>query len=103
MTPEGMAWLSAGIAIGLAALGTGLGIGMLAGKSVEAAGRQPEAAGTIQRMMILGIAFIEALCLYALLIAIMLVGKGRAAAVGSAVPDGAAGAAPEAHAQQHNP
>lgn len=76
MTSESMAWLSAGLGIGLAALGTGIGIGMLAGKSVEAAARQPEASGTIQRMMILGIAFIEALCLYALLVAIMLVGKG---------------------------
>jgi F-type H+-transporting ATPase subunit c len=80
MSPEAMAWLSAGIAIGLAALGTGIGIGVLAGKSVEAAARQPEAAGTIQRMMILAIAFVEALCLYALLIALMLVGKGREAA-----------------------
>ena len=60
------------LGIGLAALGTGVGIGMLAAKSVEAAARQPEAGSTIQRMMILGIAFIEALCLYALLIAIML-------------------------------
>ena len=75
MTPEGMAWLGAGIGIGVAALGTGIGIGILAGKSVEAVARQPEQAGTIQRLMILGIAFIEALCLYALLIAIMLVGK----------------------------
>jgi len=80
MSPEAFAWLSAGIAIGLAALGTGIGIGVLAGKSVEAAARQPEAAGTIQRMMILAIAFVEALCLYALLIALMLVGKGREAA-----------------------
>lgn len=78
MTPEGMAWLGAGLAIGLAALGTGVGIGILAGKSVEAAARQPEASGMVQRLMILGIAFIEALCLYALLIAIMLLGKGRA-------------------------
>ncbi len=76
MTPQGLAWLSAGLAIGLAALGTGIGIGMLGAKSVEAAARQPEASGTIQRMMILAIAFIEALCLYALLIAILLVQKG---------------------------
>lgn len=76
MEPQGMAWLSAGIAIGLASLGTGIGIGMLASKSVEAAARQPESSGTIQKLMILGIAFIEALCLYALLIAIMLVSKG---------------------------
>jgi len=77
MTPEGLAWLSAGIGIGLAAVGTGIGIAILAAKSVESVARQPEAAGTIQRLMILGIAFIEALCLYALLVAIMLVGKGR--------------------------
>lgn len=68
--------MGAGLGIGLAALGTGIGIGMLVGKSVEAAGRQPEAAGQIQKLMILGIAFVEALCLYALLVAIMLIGKG---------------------------
>ena len=79
MTPEGLAWLSAGLAIGLAALGTSLGIGMMAAKSVEAVARQPEAGGQIQRLMILAIAFIEALCLYALLVAILLVGKGRPA------------------------
>ncbi len=77
MTAEAMAWLGAGIGIGLAAMGTGIGIGILAGKSVEATARQPESAPTIQRMMILGIAFIEALCLYALLVAIILAGKGR--------------------------
>ena len=76
MTPESMAWLGAGIGIGLAALGTGIGMGILVGKSVEAAARQPEMSGAIQRMMILGIAFTEALCLYALLVAIMLAGKG---------------------------
>jgi F-type H+-transporting ATPase subunit c len=80
MTAEGFAWLGAGLAIGLAALGTGIGIGLLAGKSVEAAARQPEAAGTIQRLMILAIAFVEALCLYALLVALILSGKGREAA-----------------------
>jgi F-type H+-transporting ATPase subunit c len=76
MTPEGLAWISAGLAIGLAAAGTGIAIGMLASKSVEAAARQPEISGTIQRMMIVAIAFIEALCLYALVIAFMLVAKG---------------------------
>lgn len=78
MAPEAMAWLGAGLGIGMAALGTGIGIGMLGAKSVEAAARQPEAAGAIQRMMILAIAFIEALCLYALLVSIMLVNKGQA-------------------------
>lgn len=78
MHPEGMAWIGAALAIGLAALGTGIGIGILAGKSVEAAARQPEAVGQIQKLMILAIAFIEALCLYALLVAFMLIGKGQA-------------------------
>lgn len=76
MTPEGFAWLAAGLGIGLAALGTGIGIGILAGKSVDAVARQPAEKGTIQRFMILGIAFIEALCLYALVVSLMLVGKG---------------------------
>ncbi len=76
MTAEGLAWIGAGLAIGLAALGTGIGIGMLVSKSVEAAARQPEAIGHIQRLMILGIAFVEALCLYALLISFLLVRKG---------------------------
>jgi len=77
MTAEGIAWLSAGLAIGMAAIGTAIGIAMLGAKSVDAVARQPEAAPQIQRLMILGTAFIEALCLYALLIGIMLVGKGK--------------------------
>ena len=81
MQPEAFAWLGAGLAIGLAALGTGIGIGILAGKSVEAAARQPEFIGQIQKLMIIGIAFIEALCLYALLIAFTLIGKGKAETV----------------------
>ncbi len=89
MQAEGMAWIAAGLAIGMAACGTGISIGMLASKSVEAAARQPEAAGTIQRLMILAIAFIEALCLYALLIAIMLVGKGKEAVHEAAAPEAA--------------
>jgi F-type H+-transporting ATPase subunit c len=78
MSPEGFAWLGAGLGIGLAAMGTGIGIGILAGKSVEAAARQPESAGQIQKLMILAIAFIEALCLYALLVAFTLAGKEKA-------------------------
>ncbi|MBL7114779.1 MAG: ATP synthase F0 subunit C [Kiritimatiellae bacterium] len=79
MEPQGIAWLGAGIGIGIAALGTGIGIGILGGKSVEAVARQPEAAGQIQKLTILVIAFIEAICLYALLISIMLIGKGSEA------------------------
>ena len=86
MTPDGFAWLAAGLGIGLAALGTGIGIGILTGKSVDAVARQPAEKATIQRFMILGIAFIEALCLYALVVSLMLLGKGSSNQVDS--PDG---------------
>ncbi|MBN2302210.1 MAG: ATP synthase F0 subunit C [Lentisphaerae bacterium] len=78
MESEAYAWLSAGLGIGLAALGTGIGIGIVAAKSVEAVARQPEERGTIQKLMLIGAAFIEALCLYALLVAFQLVRKGEA-------------------------
>ena len=97
MTPEAFAWLGAGLGIGIAALGTGIGIGVLAGKGLEAAARQPESAGAIQRMMILGIAFIEALCLYALLVAIMLIAKGGDTGAGK--HEASAPAAPAAEMQ----
>ena len=76
MSPEGIAWLSAGMGIGIAAFGTAIGIGMLVSRSVEAVARQPEERATIQRLMILGIAFVEALCLYALVVCLVLARKG---------------------------
>ncbi len=97
MSPEGFAWFGAGLAIGLAALGTGIGIGILAGKSVEAVARQPEAAGQIQKLMILAIAFIEALCLYALLIAFTLAGKGKAESANPHLSQDGAPVAVESH------
>lgn len=71
-----MGLLGAGIGMGLAALGTGLAIGILAGKSVESIARQPEAGGVIRTAMILGIVFIEAIALYTLVISILLWTKG---------------------------
>ena len=64
--------LAAAIAIGLGAIGPGIGIGLLAGKAMEALGRNPEARGTIQVNMILGIAFAEAIAIYALVVAIII-------------------------------
>jgi F-type H+-transporting ATPase subunit c len=64
--------LSAGIAIGLGALGPAIGIGNLAGKAMEAIGRNPEAAGKIQSAMILAIAFTEAIAVYALVVALII-------------------------------
>jgi F-type H+-transporting ATPase subunit c len=51
------------VGYGLAALGPGIGIGVLVGNSVQAMARQPEAAGMVRTTMFLGIAFAEALAL----------------------------------------
>ena len=51
------------IGYGLAAIGPGIGIGILAGNAVQAMARQPEAAGMVRTTMFLGIAFTEALAL----------------------------------------
>jgi len=51
------------IGYGLAAIGPGIGIGIVAGAAIEAMARQPEMAGTSRTTMFLGIAFTEALAL----------------------------------------
>ena len=71
-SPEGMKLLAAGLAMGLGAIGPGIGIGLLAGKAMEAIGRNPEARGYIQTNMILAIAFAEAIGIYALVVALIL-------------------------------
>lgn len=64
--------IGAALAIGLGALGPGIGIGVLSGKALEAIGRNPEAASKIQTNMILAIAFTEAISIYALVIALII-------------------------------
>lgn len=64
--------LGAALAIGLGALGPGIGIGILAGKAMEAIGRNPEASNKIQTAMILAIAFAEAIAIYALVVALII-------------------------------
>lgn len=61
--------LAKALAIGLGSLGTGLGIGMIGSKAMEAIGRNPEAAGKILVPMLLASAFVEAVAIYALVIA----------------------------------
>ena len=63
------------IAVGIAAIGSGMGLGRAVGSAMEAMGRQPEAAGKIQTGMIIGAAFIEALTIYALVGFLLLMGK----------------------------
>lgn len=64
--------LAVGLAIGLGALGPGIGIGLVAGNGLQAIGRNPEASSKIQTNMILGMAFAEAIAIYALVVALIL-------------------------------
>jgi len=64
--------LAVGLAMGLGALGPGIGIGLVGMGAMQAIGRNPEAAGKIQTNMILGFAFAEAIAIYALVIALIL-------------------------------
>ncbi len=61
--------LAQALAIGLGALGPGIGIGLIGAKAMEAIGRNPEASGKILVPMLLAIAFAEAVAIYALVIA----------------------------------
>jgi F-type H+-transporting ATPase subunit c len=72
MDAEAMKYLGAGLAMGLGALGPGVGIGILGYGAMQALGRNPEARGPIMTNMILAIAFAEAIGIYALIIAIIL-------------------------------
>ncbi|NCO66846.1 MAG: F0F1 ATP synthase subunit C [Candidatus Aquicultor secundus] len=70
-----LAHLGSGLAIGLGAIGPGIGIGILAGKALEGMARQPEATGTLRTTMFIGIAFAEAIALYSFVISILLFSK----------------------------
>lgn len=72
---DGWIALAAGLGIGIAAVGAALGQGRAVAAAMESIGRNPNAADRIQTPMIIGIAFIEALAIYALVIAFFLQGK----------------------------
>ncbi|MEI6596666.1 MAG: ATP synthase F0 subunit C [Patescibacteria group bacterium] len=61
--------LAKALAIGLGAIGPGLGVGMIGAKAVEAVGRNPEASGKVMIIMLIAAAFAEAIAIYALVIA----------------------------------
>ena len=60
--------LGMALAVGLGVIGPGIGIGIIVGHALEAIGRNPEAGGKIQATMFIGIAFTEALAIFALVI-----------------------------------
>ena len=60
------------IAASVGVFGPGIGIGMLVSRALEAIGRNPEAAGKVQAAMFIGIAFVEALAIFALVVAFVI-------------------------------
>ena len=64
--------IGAALAIGLGAIGPGIGIGNAVRGAMEALGRNPEAAGDIRTTMIIGVALAEAVAIYAFVIAIII-------------------------------
>ncbi len=71
----GLVAIAAGVGLGLAALGGALGQGKAAAAALEGIARNPAAAEKIQTPLILSLAFIEALSIYALVVAILMLGK----------------------------
>jgi F-type H+-transporting ATPase subunit c len=69
---ESIKALAMAIAAGVGVLGPAIGIGMLVARALEGIARNPEAAGKIQSSMILGIAFVEALGIFALVVAFLI-------------------------------
>lgn len=67
----GLKAMGAGLAM-TGAIGAGAGIGILVGGAVQGMARNPDATGTIQTNMILGIAFAEAVAIYALVVALII-------------------------------
>jgi len=64
-----MGALAAAIAIGLAALGAGFGNAMIVSKTLEGIARQPELRGSLQTIMFIGVALVEAIPIIAAVIA----------------------------------
>ena len=69
---KGYVAIGAGLAIGLAVIGGALGQGNAAKAALEGVARNPETAGTVRTLMIIGLALIESLVLFGFIIAITL-------------------------------
>jgi F-type H+-transporting ATPase subunit c len=70
--PEAVRYIGSALAIGLGAIGPGLGLGLAVRGAMEALGRNPEAAGDIRTTLIIGAALAEAVAIYAFVIAIII-------------------------------
>lgn len=96
MTFLGLCYIGVALGIGLTLIGGAMGISKLASAALEGAARQPEAAGSLQTMMIIPAAMIEGLGLLALVIALMAV-----LALNKGVPVGAGSAPAAASSSAH--
>ena len=72
VTDEGLKAVAHGLVFGLAAIGPGIGIGLVFASAIEAMARQPETAGETRTTMFLGFALIEALALFGFVLAFIL-------------------------------
>ena len=72
MTDVGIRSLATALAIAVGAIGPGIGIGLLVSSAMQALGRNPEAEPVIRLNMILGLAFDEAIAIYALVVALII-------------------------------
>ncbi len=72
MDVETISILSAAIAVSFGAIGPGLGEGRAVAAAMDAIARQPEAAGTISRTLFVGLAMIETMAIYCLVVALLL-------------------------------
>lgn len=68
MSPEAMRLLAKALAIGIGGIGPALGVGMVGSKAMESIGRNPESADKLFVPMLLGMAFAEAIAIYALVV-----------------------------------
>ncbi|RFU70823.1 F0F1 ATP synthase subunit C [Peribacillus saganii] len=67
--------IAAAIAVGLGALGAGIGNGLIVGRTIEGMARQPEARGMLQTTMFIGVALVEALPIIGVVIGFIVLGR----------------------------
>ena len=72
---SGLALFGAGLAAGFAAIGTGIGNGLVISKTLESMARQPELSGQLRTTMFIGVGLIEAVPIIAVVISFMLLNK----------------------------
>lgn len=76
LSPEAARLIGAGLAIGLGGIGPGIGIGIGLFGATQAIGRNPDAEGAIRPLAVLGLGFAEAVAIYALVVALVLIFVG---------------------------